>query len=42
MVATGRTYQLYKGKELALIRGGPTFLCRITAVAQSGKYRCVA
>lgn len=42
MVATGRTYQLYQGKELAMLRGGPTFAENIASVAQSGKYRFVA
>ncbi|GET93516.1 hypothetical protein, conserved [Leishmania tarentolae] len=42
MVATGRTFQLYKGKELAMMRGGPTFECPVRAVAQVGKYRAVA
>lgn len=42
MVATGRTYQLFKGKELAMIRGGPTFDDTVRAVAQAGKYRVVA
>ncbi|KAG5490578.1 hypothetical protein JKF63_00698 [Porcisia hertigi] len=42
MVATGRTFQLYKGKELAMMRGGPTFQDAVHAVAQVGKYRAVA
>lgn len=42
MVATGRTFQLYKGKELAMMRGGPTFQDPVRAVAQVGKYRVVA
>ncbi|KPI88431.1 hypothetical protein ABL78_2444 [Leptomonas seymouri] len=42
MVATGRTFQLYKGKELAMMRGGPTFQDPVRAVAQVGKYRAVA
>ncbi|TPP42021.1 WD domain, G-beta repeat family protein [Leishmania donovani] len=42
MVATGRTFQLYKGKELAMMRGGPTFQDTVRAVAQAGKYRAVA
>ncbi|CAG9583968.1 conserved hypothetical protein [Leishmania major strain Friedlin] len=42
MVATGRTFQLYKGKELAMMRGGPTFQDSVRAVAQAGKYRAVA
>ncbi|KAK7200506.1 WD domain, G-beta repeat/Utp21 specific WD40 associated putative domain containing protein [Novymonas esmeraldas] len=42
MVATGRTFQLYKGKELAMMRGGPTFADPVRAVAQAGKYRAVA
>ncbi|CAJ1014314.1 WD domain, G-beta repeat [Leishmania utingensis] len=41
MVATGRTFQLYKGKELAMMRGGPTFQDAVQAVAQAGKYRAV-
>ncbi|KPA81470.1 hypothetical protein ABB37_03827 [Leptomonas pyrrhocoris] len=42
MAATGRTFQLYKGKELAMMRGGPTFQGPVRAVAQVGKYRAVA
>ncbi|TPP48548.1 WD domain, G-beta repeat family protein [Leishmania donovani] len=42
MVATGRTFQLYKGKELAMMRGGPMFQDTVRAVAQAGKYRAVA
>ncbi|KAG5465006.1 hypothetical protein LSCM4_00455 [Leishmania orientalis] len=42
MVATGRTFQLYKGKELAMMRGGPTFQDAVHAVAQVGKHRAVA
>lgn len=42
MVATGRTYQLYRGKELTMLRGGPTFAEPVASVAQTGKYRFVA
>ncbi|RNF27094.1 U3 small nucleolar RNA-associated protein 21 [Trypanosoma conorhini] len=42
MVATGRTFQLFRGKELSMLRGGPHFLNRVRAVAQAGKYRFVA
>lgn len=42
MVATGRTFQLYRGNELSMLRGGPMFEKRVAAVAQTGKYRFVA
>ena len=42
MVPVGRTFLLYSGLELQLIRGGPMFESRISAVAQTGKYRSVA
>ncbi|RNF21183.1 U3 small nucleolar RNA-associated protein 21 [Trypanosoma cruzi] len=42
MVATGRTFQLFRGKELSMLRGGPHFHSRVRAVAQTGKYRFVA
>ncbi|ESL06021.1 hypothetical protein TRSC58_06311 [Trypanosoma rangeli SC58] len=42
MVATGHTFQLLRGKELSMLRGGPHFLNRVRAVAQAGKYRFVA
>ncbi|KEG08457.1 U3 small nucleolar RNA-associated protein 21 [Trypanosoma grayi] len=42
MVATGHTFQLFRGKELSMLRGGPHFLKRVRAVAQAGKYRFVA
>eukprot|EP00796_Vickermania_ingenoplastis_P008089 gene8089-5626_t len=42
MVATGRTFQLYKGVSLRMVRGGPTYEHPISAVSQSSKYRCVA
>jgi U3 small nucleolar RNA-associated protein 21 len=41
MVATGRTFQLYRGKELSMLRGGPTFENPVTAVSQSGRFRFV-
>ncbi|KAH9598140.1 WD40 repeat [Trypanosoma melophagium] len=42
MIATGHTFQLFRGKELSMLRGGPHFLKRVRAVAQTGKYRFVA
>lgn len=42
MIATGRTFQLYKGISLRMIRGGPTYPSVIRAVAQTSKYRFVA
>ncbi|SCU72794.1 PQQ-like domain/WD domain, G-beta repeat/Utp21 specific WD40 associated putative domain containing protein, putative [Trypanosoma equiperdum] len=42
MVATGRTFQLFRGKELTMLRGGPHFEKRVRAVTQAGKYRFVA
>lgn len=41
MVPTGRTFQLYKGASLRMIRGGPTYQHHIRAVAQTGKFRFV-
>ncbi|CCW69209.1 unnamed protein product [Phytomonas sp. Hart1] len=38
MVATGRTFNLFKGKELVMIRGGPILQEPLRAVAQCGKY----
>ncbi|CCD15319.1 unnamed protein product [Trypanosoma congolense IL3000] len=42
MVATGHTFQLFRGKELSMLRGGPHFEKTVRAVAQAGKYRFVA
>ncbi|CCW61210.1 unnamed protein product [Phytomonas sp. EM1] len=42
MVAAGRTFNLFKGKELLMIRGGPILQEPLRAVAQSGKYRFAA
>lgn len=42
MVATGRTFQLYRGNELSLLRGGPTFNKRVRAVTHTSKYRFAA
>ncbi|KAG8346842.1 PQQ like domain [Trypanosoma vivax] len=42
MVPTGHTFQLFRGKELSMLRGGPHFEKRVRAVAQAGKYRFVA
>lgn len=41
MVPTGRTFQLYKGVSLRMVRGGPVYQQPIRSVAQAGKYRCV-
>ena len=42
MVPIRRTFQLYKGEKLALVRGGPEYECDISCVAQAGKLRYVA
>jgi U3 small nucleolar RNA-associated protein 21 len=42
MVPLHRSFLLYGGIELHLLRGGPTFEEHVTAVAQSGKYRYAA
>lgn len=41
MVAVGRSFLLYRGKELSLLRGGPTFESPVSAVAQTGRFRFV-
>ncbi|CUE64850.1 WD40 repeat-containing protein, putative, partial [Bodo saltans] len=42
MIATGRTFLLYRGKELSLLRGGPSFESEVASVAQTGRFRFVA
>lgn len=42
MIATGRTFLLYRGKELSLLRGGPSFEAEVASVAQTGRFRFVA
>ncbi len=42
MVPIGRTFQLFRGHELTMLRGGPVFEKNVRCVAQTGKFRFVA